>query len=53
MLVRIFLVLLIALASLGVRAAPLMLHDLAVLPDEAGTLTGLFSLCFTIFESPY
>ena len=36
---RIFIGLLIALASFGARATPLMLHDLAVLPDKAGTLT--------------
>jgi signal transduction histidine kinase len=39
MLVRIFMFLLIALASLGVRAAPLMLQDLAVLQDRSGALT--------------
>ena len=36
---RLFIALLIALASLGARAAPTMLHDLAVLTDKAGTLT--------------
>ena len=36
---RIFISLLIALASFGARAAPTMLHDLAVLTDKAGTLT--------------
>ena len=36
---RLFIALLIALTSLRVSAAPLMLHDLAVLPDPAGTLT--------------
>ena len=36
---RIVIGLLIALASFGARATPLMLHDLAVLPDKAGTLT--------------
>jgi signal transduction histidine kinase len=36
---RIFIALLIALASFAGRAAPSMLHDLAVLTDKAGTLT--------------
>ena len=36
---RIFIALLIALATLGARAAPSMLNDLAVLTDKAGTLT--------------
>ena len=36
---RIFLFLLISIASIGVRSAPLMLHDLAVLQDRSGTLT--------------
>jgi signal transduction histidine kinase len=36
---RLIVALLIALASLGASAAPLMLHDLAVLSDQTGALT--------------
>lgn len=36
---RLFIALLLALASFGVNAAPSLLTDLAVLPDKTGTLT--------------
>jgi signal transduction histidine kinase len=39
MVFRIIIALLIALAGFGVRAAPFLLHDLAVFEDKAGTLT--------------
>jgi signal transduction histidine kinase len=39
MVFRIIIALLIALAGFGVRAAPFMLHDLAVLEDKPGTLS--------------